>query len=245
MAVFEVIDVFAFVSEPSCLFEPNFFDSLYFKVCAPLAVMCFLAVATNVVTDPKTKAKFFDLFVVISFSVYPGLCNSLFVYFDCRTYEDHEEYLVTDPTIKCTDEKTNNSFVLPLALTVPIAIPAYYFYSLVKSKQFLVPPLAFPDDLDASFERLKNQVLIDYDVIQTTASRKRVFELIAFKSAKGFSVQKEETNSSTKDKEEILRIVAEAEQDMEVLRTKKFGFGDVQVSQKEIEEYPHNAIYWT
>ena len=74
--------------------------------------------------------------------------------------------------------QTNNSFVLPLALTVPIAIPAYYFYSLVKSKQFLVPPLAFPDDLDASFERLKNQVLIDYDVIQTTASRKRVFELI-------------------------------------------------------------------
>ena len=40
--MFEVIDVFAFISEPSCLFEPNFFDSLYFKVCAPLAVMGFL-----------------------------------------------------------------------------------------------------------------------------------------------------------------------------------------------------------
>ena len=54
-----------------------------------------------------------------------------FAYFDCREYEDSEQYLVASPAVKCTDEKylANRPVVQLLAFTVTFGFPYAYHVS--------------------------------------------------------------------------------------------------------------------
>jgi hypothetical protein len=58
--------------------------------------------------------------------------TSLFQYFDCRGYEDEQQYLVVEPSIKCTDTKYRA--ILPtivlLCIIVTVGFPLAYFLLL-------------------------------------------------------------------------------------------------------------------
>jgi hypothetical protein len=43
-----------------------------------------------------------DFFLLFTYSIYTGISDTCFMYFDCAQFEDGETYLMADPSIKCT-----------------------------------------------------------------------------------------------------------------------------------------------
>jgi hypothetical protein len=164
LSIFEVVDIFSLLGSPSCLVQPTYFVQLYIKVLTPVSLLIVIFAAYWGSKSERVRAWFFDAFIVISFIMYPSLCNSLFSYFDCKAYEDGVTYLMGDPTVVCTSDvyKQTLSFVLPLAFVVPVAIPLWYYLSMRPLRNKLVPALADSDDHTASLQAMKQQLFDMY-----------------------------------------------------------------------------------
>jgi hypothetical protein len=164
LSIFEVVDIFSVLGSPNCLVQPTYFVQLYTKVLTPVSLLVVVFAAYRGSKSERIKAWFFDAFIIISFIVYPSLCNSLFSYFDCKAYEDGVTYLMGDPAVVCTSDayKQTLGLVLPLAFLVPITIPLWYYQSMRPLRNKLVPPLADSDDHTLSLKVMKQQLLDIY-----------------------------------------------------------------------------------
>jgi hypothetical protein len=106
LSIFEVVDIFSVLGSPNSLVQPTYFVQLYTKVLTPVSLLVVVFAAYRGSKSERIKAWFFDAFIIISFIVYPSLCNSLFSYFDCKAYEDGvlPSYLMGDPAVVCASD---------------------------------------------------------------------------------------------------------------------------------------------
>ena len=88
LSFFEYLDFFSVAMRPGCLFQPNFYTRLYTKTLTPLGVLFAIYAAYRCSKSLTTKGWLFDVMFLISFIVFPSLCNTLFSALDCRMYED-------------------------------------------------------------------------------------------------------------------------------------------------------------
>ena len=87
--VFEFLNVFHFAFIPNCLYSLDYYDQLLCEVLGPAFVLVVALVGFEV-----TKQRWmYELFLLLSFVCYPAFCDSLFLFFDCKLYEDGETYL--------------------------------------------------------------------------------------------------------------------------------------------------------
>ena len=84
-----------------------------------------------------------DFFLLFSYSVYTALCDTCFLFYDCRSYEDGEKYLVPDPSTKCTDPAYLQArpYVVVMSVLFPLGIPLYYMLILYQAKAALNPSI--------------------------------------------------------------------------------------------------------
>jgi hypothetical protein len=84
-----------------------------------------------------------DLFLLFTYAVYTGVCDTCFLYFDCAEYEDGEIYLMADPAIQCTDADYQGSvwYVILMSVLLPFGIPCYYSYALYCNRDVVNPRL--------------------------------------------------------------------------------------------------------
>jgi predicted protein tyrosine phosphatase len=85
-----------------------------------------------------------DFFLLFTYSIYTGICDTCFLYFDCAEYEDGEVYLMPDPAIKCTDSYYQGSvlYVVLMSVILPFGIPCYYSYALYRNRGVVNPSLS-------------------------------------------------------------------------------------------------------
>jgi hypothetical protein len=125
LSLFELGDLLSMIGKPNCLFTVSYFDQLFFKVVTPLIVLLVLFGVHRCSKDDSIRDLSFDAFVLVSFIVYPGVCSTLFTYFDCKTFEDGKVYLFAAPTVLCTDTEYTSVlfFVSTMSVLVPLGIP--------------------------------------------------------------------------------------------------------------------------
>jgi hypothetical protein len=143
--VFEFFNIFQFAFIPNCLYTMGYYDQLAGKVLGPAFVLfvCYFGFKFS------KQRWMYEIFLVLSFVCYPSFCDSLFLYFDCKTYEDGESYLVMYPEIKCTDSKWL-SYRYPVAVmgfVLPFGIIALYFMELLGNRRALCPQVSTPDEV--------------------------------------------------------------------------------------------------
>jgi hypothetical protein len=133
--VFEFLNIFKFVFIPNCLYSMGYYDQLICEVLVP-AIILVLAMAGYRISG---KAWMYELFLLLSFVCYPAFCESLYGFFDCQEYEDGQEYLVINPSVKCTDDKylTYKPFVGIMAFVIPFGIVVVYFIELYRHRNTL------------------------------------------------------------------------------------------------------------
>jgi hypothetical protein len=115
----------------------DYYDQLAGKVLGPTFVLlvCYFGFKIG------KQRWMYEVFLVLSFVCYPSFCDSLFLFFDCKLYEDGENYLVMYPEIKCDDPKWL-SYRYPVAVmgfVLPFGIIAVYFMELMGNKRALCP----------------------------------------------------------------------------------------------------------
>jgi surface protein len=143
--MFEFLNIFQFAFIPNCLYTMDYYDQLAGKVLGPTFVLfiCYFGFKL-------TKQRWmYEIFLVLSFVCYPSFCDSLFLFFDCKTYEDGENYLVMYPDIKCTDSKWL-SYRYPVAVMgciLPFGIIVLYFIELMGNRRALWPKASTPEEL--------------------------------------------------------------------------------------------------
>jgi hypothetical protein len=190
LSFFELGDLLSAIGKPNCLFEVSYFDQLFFKVATPMLVLLVLFGVHHLSKNDSTKEMCFDAFVLVSFIVYPGVCSTLFTYFDCKAFEDGKTYLFAAPTVLCTDTEYKSTliFVGVMSVLVPLGVPAWYWKSMSHMRDKLVPPLADADDFELSIAAMKDQVLEMYsDGEQEGAGRRRKSIILASISIDGES----------------------------------------------------------
>jgi hypothetical protein len=84
-----------------------------------------------------------DFFLLFTYTVYTGISDTCFMYFDCTEFEDGETYLMADPSIKCTDSYYQDSvwYVALMGVLLPFGIPCYYSYALYCNRGVVNPVL--------------------------------------------------------------------------------------------------------
>jgi hypothetical protein len=122
---FELGDLLSMIGKPNCLFKVSYFDELFFKVVTPLVVLLLLFGVHRFSKNSSSRDLSFDAFVLVSFVMYPGMCSTLFTYFDCKAFEDGNVYLFAAPSVLCTDAKYKSTllFVGMMSVLVPFGIP--------------------------------------------------------------------------------------------------------------------------
>jgi hypothetical protein len=120
--VFEFLNILQFVFIPNCLYSMDYYYQLICEVLGPAALimLAFLGYRTY------NLRGMYELFLLLSFVCFPSFCESLFRFFDCQDYEDGEEYLVVNPSVKCTDDEYlgYKPFVVVMAFVIPLGIVA-------------------------------------------------------------------------------------------------------------------------
>jgi hypothetical protein len=145
MSWLDIMDIFGFVLNFECFFKPSYFGQLYMKVLGPLALLALFAVAYEVLRtrehSENAAAAVFNTALLLSYSCYLSMVVTLFAYFDCRTFEDDQSYLVVAPAVKCTDEVylRNRPIVMLLAAIVTLGFPCAYYHLLEKNAEKLNP----------------------------------------------------------------------------------------------------------
>jgi hypothetical protein len=156
--VFEFFNIFQFAFIPNCLYTMDYYDQLAGKVLGPTFVLlvCYFGFKIG------KQRWMYEVFLVLSFVCYPSFCDSLFLFFDCKLYEDGENYLVMYPEIKCTDSKWL-SYRYPVAVmgfVLPFGIIALYFMELVGNKRALWPKVSTPEEVtDDELKRIPRAVI--------------------------------------------------------------------------------------
>jgi hypothetical protein len=128
----ELGELLSMIGKPNCLFKVSYFDQLFFKVATPLILLVILFGVHLCSKSSWKRDLSFDAFVLVSFIAYPGVCSTLFTYFDCKTFEDGKAYLFAAPTVLCTDTEYKSTlvFVGMMSVLVPFGIPgAGYIYN--------------------------------------------------------------------------------------------------------------------
>jgi hypothetical protein len=84
-----------------------------------------------------------DFFLLFTFAIYIGICDTCFLFFDCVEYEDGNVYLMADPSIQCTESYYRDSvwYVTLMSFLLPFGIPCYYSYALYRHRGVLDPRL--------------------------------------------------------------------------------------------------------
>ena len=133
--------------------EPQILTSLAHKAGAfcfmrqtagPLFVLGLLFLAFVKTKEPA----FYDLLLFVSFVVYPTSSATLIQYFDCYPVwhgvagTQRTNYLLKDPSIKCTDEKYLSQalfYVLPMTAVFLVGFPLYYAKLVWGDRAFINP----------------------------------------------------------------------------------------------------------
>jgi hypothetical protein len=156
--IFEFFNIFQFAFIPNCLYTMDYYDQLAGKVLGPTFVLlvCYFGFKFG------KQRWMYEIFLVLSFVCYPSFCDSLVLFFDCKEYEDGENYLVMYPDIKCTDSKWL-SYRYPVAVMgvlLPFGIIALYFMELVGNRRKLCPQVSTPDEFtDDELKRIPRAII--------------------------------------------------------------------------------------
>jgi hypothetical protein len=167
--VFEFFNIFQFAFIPNCLYTMDYYDQLAGKVLGPTFVLlvCYFGFKLG------NQRWMYEIFLVLSFVCYPSFCDSLFLFFDCKEYEDGENYLVMYPEIKCDDPKYE-SYRYPVAVmgfVLPFGIIALYFMELVGNRRRLCPQVLTPDEVTGDeLEGIPRTVIGDVSPKSTRAA---------------------------------------------------------------------------
>jgi hypothetical protein len=159
LVIFEFLNIFHFAFIPNCLYTMDYYDQLAGKVLGPSFVLlvCYFGFKL-------TKQRWmYEIFLVLSFVCYPSFCDSLFLFFDCKRYEDGENYLVMHPDIKCTDSKWlwYRYPVAVMGFILPFGIIVLYFMELVGNRQALWPKAFTPEEVNGDdFKRIPCTIII-------------------------------------------------------------------------------------
>jgi hypothetical protein len=105
LAWFEVFDVLMFVSNWECLWRNDLVTRIWIMSCVSLILAIGLYIAYRVFD----RQHYMDLMLAFLYIIYPSMTATLFSFFDCRKFEDGVEYLLTDPTLRCTEPRYNTA----------------------------------------------------------------------------------------------------------------------------------------
>ena len=137
-------DIFSFAAHFGCAMEYNYYFMLFMKSVGPLMVLSGIVAIMMLGTfnlSRRTKALLLNAALLFSLTVYTGIYTALFQYFDCRSYEDGEQYLVIEPEIKCTDSAYSEKVpaVGLLCVVVTIGFPLAYWCLLRSHRRGIYP----------------------------------------------------------------------------------------------------------
>jgi hypothetical protein len=96
----------------------------------------------NFVQEARTFSRD-DFLLLFSYAAYTSLCDVCFMFYDCKLYEDATIYLVPDPSIACTSDRwlDNQYYVHVMSALLPLGIPCFYIYTLLKHQSIINPAL--------------------------------------------------------------------------------------------------------
>jgi hypothetical protein len=102
MRYLNFFDVFSFSAHFRCAIDYNYYSFLFSKTFIPLAILGAL-ITLSIFGPRMERALLVNFALLFSMTVYTGMYSSLFQYFNCRSYEDGESYLVVSG-LSCPDE---------------------------------------------------------------------------------------------------------------------------------------------
>jgi hypothetical protein len=160
----EFFDVFSIIlRNVSCAYPTDYYTKVYVQTIGPLAALGLLYIAYVKTGEPA----YFDLLLFVSFVVYPSSSGVLIRFFDCYSVwpggpgSPSTNYLLVDPSIKCTDNKwiaTALLFVLPMAGVFVVGFPACYA-KLVYGDRALINPKCPNQSTAARLRFIQNKVI--------------------------------------------------------------------------------------
>eukprot|EP00953_Heterococcus_sp_UTEX-ZZ885_P036825 18957-Heterococcus_DN1.PRE.2 len=136
-----------------CLKGFSYYTELIAKTLAPLAISGALALAfilvyirNKALSVPKQKAillqnKILQAFLVLTYTVLPGVSSSIFQAFPCDTLDDGTSWLMADYSLSCDTPMHKLMVLYSLAMTVvyPIGVPVLYSTVLARNSHKLNP----------------------------------------------------------------------------------------------------------
>jgi len=143
------LDLFS-VAKMDCVITGKFLSKLLFSTILPIVVSLLLYVGwiisrTKFGNDSKQfkiiENTLINLFIILTYVLYPSLCATIFSSFVCEDFEDGSSYLRADYSVDCDSGKYFKIYSLAIFMifVYPIGIPLMYFLWLNKNREKLDP----------------------------------------------------------------------------------------------------------
>eukprot|EP00953_Heterococcus_sp_UTEX-ZZ885_P030846 16257-Heterococcus_DN1.PRE.3 len=135
-----------------CVGSFNFYSELLFKTITPLIIAAVLLGAyvavkhiPKLTSTPTTRATVLDritgAFLVLTYTVLPGVSTSIFQAFSCEQFDDGSAWLRIDYSISCDASRYSGvvAYAATMMVIYPIGIPVMYFVILWRNRDMLNP----------------------------------------------------------------------------------------------------------
>ena len=167
LAFFSVLrlDLFS-VAKMECAVAGSFLNQLLFTTVTPifitLMIALFWVLSVNKFGRETRQFKIIEntlinLFIIMTYILFPGLCASVFSSFVCEEFDDGSSYLRADYSVDCDSSEYSSIFIVAsiMVLMYPIGIPSMYLVMLWRNREKLDPQKFFTEMslLEAVFHR--------------------------------------------------------------------------------------------